>query len=298
MGLISFSVARTDELVFECQHPLSEYYLLSPCVWKEQARYQLLLRAVNRSAIAAEKVARIYHGEGSSPLHFAMDQEPIVAPGPEDDDRDGCEDPTLAAQAGCYYVYYSGWNQQHQTTHLLLAVGDDIHRLQKRGRVFSDTSRPCNAKEATIVRAADQTWRLFFEFAQDDASKIGVAAAASLDGPWTIQEPPFFARPGAWDSWHLSTGPVSLIDRHRPVMFYNGANRDAQWRVGWIEFDENFRHVIARCEQPIIAPPEQRRDPEDTDIAFAASAVEEGEATGLYYSIADRWVKRSLVVVS
>jgi predicted GH43/DUF377 family glycosyl hydrolase len=148
------------------------------------------------------------------------------------------------------------------------------------------------------VRAADQTWRLFFEFAQDDASKIGVAAAGSLDGPWTIQEPPFLARPGAWDSWHLSTGPISLVDRHRPVMFYNGANRDAQWRIGWIEFDEDFQHVIARCEQPLIAPPEQRRDPEDTDIAFAASAVEEGEATGLYYSIADRWVKRSLVVVS
>ena len=294
MGLTGFGIQRTDELAFERTYPLSEFYMLSPCVWNEGATYHILLRAVNRSPVAAEKVARIYYGVGKSALRFVMDDQPVIAPGPGDDDLDGCEDPTLATQDGCYHVYYSGWNQELLTSHLLLATGDDIHRLQKRGRVFTGSARFRNAKEATIVPAADGSWRLFFEFAENDASKIGVASASSLDGPWTFGEPPFCARPNAWDSWHLSTGPVMVVGS-RPIMFYNGANRDAQWRIGWIEFDEDFRAVTARCRGPLITPPEQRADAEDTDIAFAASAVDEDGAIGLYYSIADRVVLRSLL---
>lgn len=295
MGL-KFTVQRTDELTFDRTYPLSEFYVLSPCVWKEHGIYRLLLRAVNRSDVPAEKVARIYYGTGKSALHFVMDHAPAIAPGPGADDQTGCEDPTLASDDGCYYVYYTGWNQQTLSGHLLFATGNDIRQLHKRGRVFRDPERYHNSKEATIVRAADGTWRLFFEFAEDNRSKIGIARADNLEGPWRFQQPLFYERPESWDSWHLSTGPVSLIHRERPVMFYNGSNRDAQWRIGWIEFDECFRSVTARCEQPIITPP-QERDPGDTDIAFAASAVEEGDRIGLYYTVSDHLVMRSMLGV-
>jgi len=55
-----------------------------------------------------------------------------------------------------------------------------------------------------------------------------------------------------------------------------------------------FTRVVARCELPIVLPGE-RRFAEDTDIAFAASALQDGEYIQLYYSIADRHVTRATV---
>jgi predicted GH43/DUF377 family glycosyl hydrolase len=76
-------------------------------------------------------------------------------------------------------------------------------------------------------------------------------------------------------------------------MFYNGATRDAKWRIGWIAFDAGFTRVVARRDDPLIIPPPA--GPGDTDIAFAASAVEERNAISLYYSIADKDMIRAKV---
>ncbi len=92
-------------------------------------------------------------------------------------------------------------------------------------------------------------------------------------------------------------GPVLSSDPKRPVMFYNGATRQVEWRIGWIMFDERFERVVARCEEPMIAPP-PRRDVGDTDIAFAASAIEEPNgAIHLYYSIADKDMVCATIIV-
>ena len=77
-------------------------------------------------------------------------------------------------------------------------------------------------------------------------------------------------------------------------MFYNGATEGAAWRVGWVRFEPNYRRVVDRCELPLVSPGD-RRAPDDTDIAFAASAVVENERISLYYSIADRYCMRAMV---
>jgi len=77
-------------------------------------------------------------------------------------------------------------------------------------------------------------------------------------------------------------------------MFYNGAGRDAHWRIGWVMFDKKLSRVTARSRDPILAPP-AKREPDATDIAFAASAVKEDGAVALYYSIADKDMYRALI---
>lgn len=289
-----FTVGSTEDLELERTAPLSEFYLLSPYVWREDSTYHLLVRAVNRSEIASEKVARVYHGIGSTPTHFSIDSEPAIAPGPEAFDRDGCEDPTAISVDGVYYVFYSGWNQAQQKGELLLAAGPNIRRLEKRGPVFANPAQFRNAKEATVVCAADRTWRLFFEFAGDDRSQIGVASAQTITGPWKLEAQLLNARVGSWDSWHLSPGPISMHDPQRPIMLYNGADRDARWRIGWAEFDSNFTQVTERGQHPLITPP-QKAEPDDTDIAFAASASDESGYVALYYTVADRRLMRSVL---
>ncbi len=285
--LKGFAVAQITPVQLERKSPLAEMYTLSPFVWREDGTYKLLVRAVPRSDIPAEKIARIYYGESSDGIRFKMGDEPVIAPGPGEDDKDGCEDPTVATVDGTYYVYYTGWNENARRGQLLLGTGPDPNRLQKRGISLASTPGCENPKEATIVQARDGTWRLFFEFAIGGASKIGIARAPNVSGPWTVLEPLFDTRPDRWDSWHLSTGPVLCTDPQRPVMFYNGATRQVEWRIGWIVFDENYTRVLARCEEPMITPP-RRRDQGDTDIAFAASSVELDDGIHLYYSIADK----------
>ncbi len=282
-----FAVAEITSLELKRNSPLAQMYTLSPFVWRQGPQYGLLLRAVNRSTIAAEKVARVYYGRSRDGLHFSMGDHPVIAPGPGDDDKDGCEDPTLARVDGTCYVYYTGWNQTFKRGQLLLGAGPDVEHLEKRGVVLSSAPQRQNPKEATIARVADGTWRLFFEYAFEAASKIGIASAPAVDGPWQVLPSFFDSRPERWDSWHLSTGPVLATDPERPVMFYNGATREAQWRIGWAVFDARYTRIVARCEEPMITPPPPR-ETSDTDIAFAASSVEEGDAIYLYYSIADK----------
>ncbi|GAC1310374.1 MAG: glycoside hydrolase family 130 protein [Vulcanimicrobiaceae bacterium] len=295
-GTHDFSLEQIEPMSYSCAEELAQMYKLSPFVWRERDRFEMLLRVVNRSEIASEKVARIHRGRSADGLHFVLDPVPVIAPGddvPDALDSGGCEDPSVARVDGRYYVYYTGWNEHLKRGELLLASGPDLEKLEKRGIALASTAAERNPKEAEIVRAVDGSWRLFFEYAHEDRSKIGIAAAPRVDGPWKVLPPLFAARPG-WDDWHLSTGPVIAGPDGLPVMFYNGASRAAEWRIGWVVFDRTFTTVVARCENPIVLPGE-RRFAEDTDIAFAASAVERGNAIDLYYSIADRHVMRARV---
>lgn len=291
-----FRLARLDEVTFSCSEELAGMYKLSPFVWRGEARFDLLLRVVNYSDNPAEKVARIHHGTSSDGLHFALRERPVIAPDPDPgaDDNGGCEDPTAALVDGTYHVYYSGWNEHRKRGELLLATGPDPDHLTKRGIALASSPAAHNPKEATIARVADGSWRLFFEYAHDDKSKIGLARSDRVDGPWEVLPPLFDARPGRWDGWHLSTGPILDSDPQYPVMFYNGATRSAQWRVGWIVFDATYSRVLARSEQPIVLPHIKRRE-DDSDIAFAASAIEVDGAIHLYYSVADQYVTRAVI---
>ncbi len=291
-----FRLERVDEITYACSNELAAMYKLSPFVWREADRYELLLRVVNYSEVPSEKIARIHRGVSQDGLHFTVGDEPAIAPGDDVEDAldsGGCEDPTVAYADGSYFVYYTGWNEHVKRGELLLASGPDLAHLEKRGIALPSTVRARNPKEAEIVPVYDGTWRLFFEYAHENRSKIGIAASQHADGPWTVQTPLFEARPG-WDQWHLSTGPVLGGEDRLPVMFYNGATQSAEWRIGWIVFDRAYTRVIARCIHPIVLPG-KKRFPEDTDIAFAASAIHDGNDIQLYYSIADRHVVRAIV---
>lgn len=287
-----FILQVTEPLTLAAVPPLSHMYTLSPFVWKDSEQWEMLVRAVpHLDDTPALKIACAYYGVSADGLHFEMDDTPAIAAGPEADDRDGCEDPTVVICDKTYYVYYSGWNQEKKQGKLLLASGPDPRHLTKRGVSLASSPEAENPKEATIVSVPDGTWRLFFEYASGGASKIGIASAPSVDGPWVVGTPLFDTRPGSWDCWHLSTGPMLQADPNRPVMFYNGATQNAHWRIGWVAFDAAYTRVVDRGDDPLIVPPSPKGT--DTDIAFASSAAETAEAIYLYYSVADQYMMRA-----
>jgi predicted GH43/DUF377 family glycosyl hydrolase len=291
---MQFEVVSDVALSVRAREPLASFYQLSPFVWNDGTAFDVLVRGVNHAENPSDKVARVFFGRSPDGLVFDMADVPAIAPGPQAEDLGGCEDPTVVADGGRTYVFYSGWNEREKRGSLMLAEGDDALHLRKGGVVMQSTPGHENPKEASPVQAADGTWRLFFEFGAGGASQIGSATARSIDGPWTIGPVPFDVRSNAWDTYHLSPGPI-LDVLGSPVMFYNGATRDAKWRIGWVRFDPQCTTVVERSADPLFEPAAPRGD--DTDVAFASSALAMGSEIWLYYSVSDQEMRRATLRV-
>jgi len=275
---------------------LAERDLMSPYVWQEpDGRLGIMVRAVPRRGTEPTDTGVIWAGWSEDGVHFEMLDAPSILPGPDERDSGGVEDPTvLRMEDGSYVVYYTGVTPDHAHGEMFYASGPGIDALVKSGVALASTKSMGNTKEATVSRTADGSWRLFYEYAAENASRVGLATGPGVAGPWTEQPTPFEPRPKSWDNWHLSTGPLLMDDPDRPIMFYNGATHDARWRIGWIAFDHDCRKVVDRCIQPLLTPPPVD-DRTATDIAFAASVILQDKKIWLYYSLEDRKLSRALI---
>lgn len=294
--MTAWNVERIEPLAIRNDRALKGKDLMSPYVWREGNRYRMLFRAVPRPLSATSPTGLIHCAHSADGLTFDVEDGVVIGPGPDPADAGGCEDPTLVRddKGGSYRVYYTGVDVARAQGSLLIAEGPDVRHLTKRAVTLKAPPGEGNIKEATLVQTAVGDWRMFFEYAAHNASRVGVAQGPGLDGPWTILPDPFGVRTESWDNWHLSTGPIVSLPGRDPVMFYNGATLDARWRIGWVAFNADFSKVAARGLEPLLVPP----PPDDraaTDIAFAASTLVERDAVSLYFSVEDRALRRATV---
>lgn len=288
--VVTLDAARSDGL-------LAGFDLMSPYVWRRGGAYRLLVRVLPNPLRPDDPTGIIYEGTSHDGLAFEMEHEPALAPGPDAIDAAGVEDPTVVHSGEQVMVFYTGVEKGRTQGSLLVATGHDLTRLDKRQVLLKAPEGEGNIKEATVAQGADGKYRLLYEYAREirpghAASRIGMAVADTLEGPWTVVDDPFTIRARGWDNWHLSTGPILSRPGKPHVMFYNGATDDARWRIGWIAFDENFTRVVDRCIEPLIVPPPPRLR-SGTDIAFAASCLDEDDGIRLYYSLEDRVLRRA-----
>ena len=274
---------------------LAGFDLLSPYVWEQDDIAHLLVRVVRNPLGPNDPTGVIYAGTSADGLAFVMAAEPAIEPGDTSYSAGGVEDPTVViAGNGQMLVFYTSVDARREKGSLCIARGRGLADLESQRVMLTAPAGQGNIKEASVARGADGKYRLFYEYAQANASRIGLAVGDSAEGPWQFTADPFTVRPDAWDNWHLSTGPIVSCAGDPPVMFYNGATDDARWRIGWIAFDENFSRVVDRCIEPMLVPPPPKLRA-GTDIAFAASCLVHGEDILLYYSLEDRVLRRAQV---
>lgn len=292
---VAFNVEDIAELKIDADQPIKDRDLLSPYVWTEQRAYKMLVRSAPRTLTETGNTGTIHYGESDDGLTFRVHATPVLAPDGSNLDVGGCEDPTVTIWRDEYIVYYTGVDRTRASGQMLYATGKRLDQLQKRGVALASSKTEGNTKEATIERTEDGQWRLFYEYARNEASLIGLALGDGVAGPWREQSAPFVPREDNWDNWHLSPGPLLTSDKDMPVMFYNGATHDARWRIGWIAFNHDYTQIVDRCIEPLIVPPPPK-DRGDTDIAFAASSVViDAETSHLYFSRADKTLFRALI---
>ena len=288
----AYKVVKTSKLKLVCSSPLAGMFKLSPFVWKEGGVYKILLRAVNPSEDPTQKVARIYYGTSEDGLSFKMEDGPVIAPGTNSLDKDGCEDPTVVKTGKNYFVYYTGWNQTKMEGQLLLFKGKKPEALAFTGVALASKAPYINPKEATVTQLKNGKWLLLFEYANEKRSKLGAATSKNAKGPWEVTGEFMKAIKDSWDSYHMSPGLVINLPNGKTVLFYNGSDPEAKWRIGWAELDENGE-IIGRSIKPLITPPKAKKG--ETDIAFAASAVLIKDEIWLYYTTADNTTNRAVI---
>ena len=293
--MVAYVVEQLDAVTLTGQTLLKGMDLMSPFVWREGDHYRILVRGVPWPLKPGDPTGIVVAGECDDGLSFAMSGNLAIVPGEAPaPDAGGCEDPTVLHRDDGYLVYYTGVDAKREQGSMLLAAGHDLASLKKQLFELKAPPGAGNIKEATLAEASDGTWRLFYEYAANEASRIGLATAPSPEGPWETVPDPFTIREDSWDNWHLSTGPIFCLPSRDPVMFYNGATHDARWRIGWISFDAAFARVTGRGLEPLLVPPPPTHRA-STDIAFAASTVAQGDMIALYYSLEDRILSRALV---
>src|SRR4051812_14718807 len=108
----AYVVEKLDEVTLDIAGPdgrLAGHDLMSPFVWTEGSRHRLLVRVLPRPLGPTDPTGVIWAGDSEDGLHFAMRHRPSIAPGPDDIDAGGCEDPTVARGAeGDYRIFYTG----------------------------------------------------------------------------------------------------------------------------------------------------------------------------------------------
>jgi predicted GH43/DUF377 family glycosyl hydrolase len=296
--MVAYVVEELQEVTLDIAGPggrLAHYDLMSPFVWTEGKTYRLLVRVLPNPLGTKDPTGVIWGGDSEDGLHFRMRDAPAITPGSNAEDAGGCEDPTVVrGRHGAYLVFYTGVDTARSQGSLLVAKGPDLTTLHEQRVMLKAPAGEGNIKEATLARGSDGQFRLFYEYARENASRIGMAVGPTLEGPWTVVGDPFSIRDRSWDNWHLSTGPIVQEEGRDPVMFYNGATVDARWRIGWISFASDFSHVTGRGIEPLLMPPPaQSRDA--TDIAFASSCLVMGGDIWLYYSLEDKILRRARV---
>ena len=294
--MVAHVVEQIDAVWLIAGEPLKSMDWMSPYVWPgKDGKLWMMMRGVPNPLRYEDPTGVIWCGSSDDGLTFQMDPRPVIEPGPDSIDFGGVEDPTVIQFEDRMLVYYTGVQANRHQGSMLLATGPDPYHLAKREVVLEAPEGEGNFKEATLYQAPDKSWRLFYEYARDGASRIGVARTEELGTGWTALEDIIPIREDSWDNWHLSPGPIVQVDGREPVMFYNGATGDARWRIGWVTFDEQCQCVKERGVEPLLVPPPPT-DRTATDIAFAGSAVLQPDGLiHLYYSLEDRLISRAVV---
>jgi predicted GH43/DUF377 family glycosyl hydrolase len=294
--MVAYVVEQVDTVWLIAGEPLKSMDWMSPYVWLgADMKLWMMMRGVPNPMDSDDPTGIIWCGYSEDGLVFHMDPRPVITPGPEVIDFGGVEDPTVIQNGKQLMVFYTGVHADRRQGAMLLASGPDPYALEKREVVLEAPKGEGNFKEATLLQAPDDSWRLFYEFSRDEASRIGMARSAKLGTNWSAMEEMVPIREDGWDNWHLSPGPIIQCPKRDPVMFYNGATDDARWRIGWVTFDQDCDCITGRSIEPLLVPP-PASDRAATDIAFAASAVlQEDGLIHLYYSLEDRMLSRAVV---
>lgn len=220
-------------------------------------------------------------------------------------DRLAVEDPTIVKLDSKYYVFHSAVSPKTSGEGVQVAIqvveGESLEHLELNKKIVltpQDVQDSLGVKvdmvkEPEFYFGKDGLWHMIYEHTGRGFSEIAIAESPQLTGPYRNNRSLLEVRPRAWDSQHLSPGPLLLTSQGDALMFYNGRgpknpeDQTPSWSIGHAIINTKTGAIIDRSNTPIIRPPEEI-GPGNQLISFANSIISEGSRINkLYYTVAD-----------
>jgi predicted GH43/DUF377 family glycosyl hydrolase len=221
-------------------------------------------------------------------------------------DRLAVEDPTIVKLDGKYYVFHSAVSPKVSGEGVQVAIqvveGDSLGHLGTDKKILftpkdvqdSLGEKVDMVKEPEFYFGKDGLWHIIYEHTGRGKSEIATAESPTLTGKYKNHRPLLETRENAWDSQHLSPGPLLCTSSGDILMFYNGCSpkssldKTPTWSIGHVIIDGKTGAISNRADSPIIRPPDEI-GPGNQLISFANSITStEGNKTNrLYYTVAD-----------
>ena len=234
---------------------------MSPYVWRQaDGRLGIMVRAVPPLDGPQTDTGVVWYGTSDDGQRFGMTDAPVIAPGPGPEDEGGIEDPTVLRWHDDIVVYYTGVTADHSTGQMLYAVGPSPTELYKKGVALASSKSKGNVKEgdgrahrrgqvAAVLRIRSRARVLDRHGHRPGRGRAVGGRCRRLWLRASTRGTTGTCRPARC----CSTDPEC------PVMFYNGATRDARWRIGWVAFDRDCLKVVDRGYRTAHHPAARRR---------------------------------------
>lgn len=240
-----------------------------------------------------------------------------LIPSGKEEDRDGVavEDPTIMIVDNQINVFHTSVEQKPNGkyfTSIGWVKGNNLEQLDVSNRKLILTPESAGlalkmnvnmVKEPEFILTKDGRWRMIYEVADGKTSRIAIAEANKLTGPYYHHRLLIDTRENKWDSQHVSPGPILKTSRGDLIMFYNGRgdynelDKTPTWKIGYVMIDAKSGNVIegTRSNDAIIIPPKEI-GPDGQLIAFANSIIQ-GEQY-LYYTVADKRSRVARLIIN
>jgi predicted GH43/DUF377 family glycosyl hydrolase len=221
-------------------------------------------------------------------------------------DRLAVEDPTIVKDGEIFYVFHSAVSPKTGSEGVQVAIqvvkGKSLEHLESDKQIVLTPKEVQSSlgekvdmvKEPEFYFGKDGLWHMIYEHTGRGISEIAIAESPQLTGPYRNNRPLLEVRPNAWDSQHLSPGPLLFTSEGDALMFYNGRgpknseDQTPSWSIGHVVIDASSGAISNRSESPIIRPSEEI-GPDNQLISFANSvtSIEGTKTNRLYYTVAD-----------
>lgn len=287
-GAMSMAVVKSGEII-------RDYY---------EALYRHLYQPQNEQPVMESVIAFASSQNG---VDFTRSGVFSVEPTrtPNSLDQLAVEDPTIVKVDGIYYVFHTAvrpkTNGEGVETAIQLVRGRSLQDLGGKTTILTPLDvreklgKVDMVKEPEFIQMKDGSWTMIYEYADSSTSRVAIASAAHLEGPYNDHRLLFDTRENSWDSEHVSAGPIIITPGGDICIFYNGrgprneVDKTPTWAIGYGIIDASTGETRVRSNKPIIVPSSEL-GPGNQLIAFANSITKDsnGETQTLYYTEADR----------
>jgi len=272
-------IITLENIPFRC----NTVFNCSPVKYKDE--YLLLLRVEGQQGYSLFALARSTDG-----YHFNVDKEPVMMPaksGPfHKYEVKGIEDPRITEFDGIYYILFtavSTWGPRIE-----IAKTNDFKEYTRIALI----SEPGNKDGVLFPEKIKGKFVRLDRPIGKGVGSIWVSYSHDLIH-WGEHRVVMNPRPGIWDSYRIGASAPPFKTKEGWLEIYHGVKMSSSgpiYKIGSVLLDfEDPAKVIARCDEPLLAPRElYERIGDVNNVVFACGAIiEEDKEIKIYYGAAD-----------